>query len=171
MTKLATRRNRVNKALTGLDNYHNAIPLDKIQKILAKHGFMMLQEDNTEWAGFFCGDEGRADFNLTDTTKANYAYLRLSESGELVDATRMPDNGVTWEFTSAYWKPKPGNSPYSISQETISKEEYETFHAMDMQTMDVYDESTMRWNPITCMLCMTWYKMPSGRYEIVAYMS
>lgn len=169
MTKLATRRNRVNKALTGLDNYHNAIPLDKIQKILAKHGFMMLQEDNTEWAGFFCGDEGRADFNLTDTTKAIYVYLRIHQTGELVDATRIPDNGSAWDFTGEYWE--SGDSPYTVDQEVTSKEEYETFHAMDMQTMDVYDESVMRWNPIHSMLCMTWYKMPSGRYEIVAYMS
>lgn len=163
--KFSTRRSRVNKALCALDNYHEAIPLDAINRILEKNGFMLTQEDDTRWSGFFCGESGRAAINVADMTQVTYAYIRINKTQELVDAVMMPDNGRSCNFNR--------NFPMytMVDQQEITKEEYETFHAMDMQTMDVYDESTMRWNRTTSMLILEWYKMPSGRYEINTYMS
>ena len=160
----STRRTAANKALTDMGNYHDAIPLSLIQDILARNEFILLQEDGTEWSGLFCGEEGRADIQVCDLESgAQYYYLRRPHDGIVVDAVRMPKNG------RAFYR-MPDAPDHDVVQEDITKAEFETFHAMEAQIADIYDESTMSYD-WCCYLSLTWYKMPSGRYEIVAYVS
>lgn len=98
-------RNKVNKELAALtfNTYFPSIPLDEITKILGKYNIVMLQEDDTEWSGFLCGDHERTSFNLAD---------------------------------------------------------------MDSRTAD------KSYTPFkNACLTLSWYKMPSGRYEINTYVS
>jgi hypothetical protein len=107
MWKLHSKqRKQINKQLTRLSNYFEAIPLDTIDNILKESGLTLLQEDNTAWGGFICGREGRADFTVG------------------VVATAEKQDGLTM---------------------------YEPVE--------------------NSLLILTWYKMQSGRYEIVTYMS
>jgi hypothetical protein len=55
-----TTRKKVNKDLYKLGDYHQGIPLDKIRAIFDKHNLILLQEDNTEFSAFFCGDQASA---------------------------------------------------------------------------------------------------------------
>lgn len=102
----ASTRNKVNRELSKLPNYHEGIPLDLIENILEKYGLLILQEDNTAYEGIFTGEEGRASIGL--------GYIN----------TAHDENGLT-----AY-------TPIENS-----------------------------------MLILTWYKMGSGKMEIVSYLS
>ncbi len=167
MPKTSNRKrlDKINKRLHAMGTvYHDAIPLDRIQHILDSNGFLTIQEDGTEWSGFLLGAEGRAVFELCDLdTSAGYYYLR--HDGEAVDAVRIPTNGSSWDVN--------GDVPLDANyvQEPISRAEYDTFHAMGCQTVDVYDETSMRYSSCSRTLCLSWYKMGSGRYEITAYVS
>lgn len=44
--------------------YFSQIPLEDISQALKECGLVLLQEDNTEWAGWLCGEEGRATFSI-----------------------------------------------------------------------------------------------------------
>jgi len=44
--------------------YFRAIPLKQIQQVLGLHGLKALQEDQTEFSGFFCGATGDAFLDL-----------------------------------------------------------------------------------------------------------
>ena len=46
------------------ETYFDSIPLDEINKALQKNGMIMLQEDNTEWAGLLVGYEGECWIEL-----------------------------------------------------------------------------------------------------------
>lgn len=59
-------RNKINKELQALGDYHKGIPLGTIFGILKKYGIMVIQEDGTEWSGFLTGREGRAEFDVAD---------------------------------------------------------------------------------------------------------
>ncbi len=85
--------------------YFDGIPLDKIEEGLHEHGLILLQEDQTEWSGFFTGREGQAHIALG--------------------------------FINTRYK---GNND-----------------------IDTYEEI------VNAALTITWYKMGSGKYEIVAY--
>lgn len=98
-------KNRINKKLTSLANYHQNIPIDMIAKILKAEGVVLLQEDYTEWSGIFAGREGHAIIELA------------------LESSRK-DNGY----------------------------------------FDIFTPSK------TCFM-ITWYKMTSGNYEIVSYIS
>jgi hypothetical protein len=105
MTRVAKwNKNAVNHKLTAFttNRYFGSIPLSGIFDILHSEGLVLLQEDNTEWAGFLCGDSSMDTFGLgfSDT--------------------------------------KNGEGMYA---------------------------------PAYNRLAMSWYKMVSGRYEIVAYIS
>lgn len=102
----ALTRKKINRELSGLQNYHVGIPLDIIENILEKYGLLILQEDNTAYEGIFTGEEGRAQIAL--------GYID----------TAHDENGI-----KAY-------TPIDNS-----------------------------------MLILTWYKMGSGKYEIVSYLS
>ena len=43
---------------------HEEIPLTKIFQTLEDWGLVVLQEDNTKWGGFLCGDEGQCTFEI-----------------------------------------------------------------------------------------------------------
>ena len=52
----------VNEAVPG--SYFKEIPIDEIDESLRKRGFLLLQEDNTPWAGMLLGAEGSTTFTI-----------------------------------------------------------------------------------------------------------
>lgn len=44
--------------------YFAHVPLGKIAEIFEGQGFVLLQEDNTEWSGFLSGEDGRANISF-----------------------------------------------------------------------------------------------------------
>ena len=64
MTTRTTTRNRINKSLSNLGTYHPAIPLDDIFKSVSNNGGMVVQEDDTPWDGFLCGETGQASMKI-----------------------------------------------------------------------------------------------------------
>lgn len=48
----------IGKDLHALGDYHDGIPLDDLRAVLKKHGLVLLQEDQTLFCGFFCGQKG-----------------------------------------------------------------------------------------------------------------
>jgi len=67
-----------NKIVTFISNlgkeYHKTIPLDKIEKKFNEHGYVLLQEDNTEYEGILTGAKGRASIGIAhkDTKKGEF---------------------------------------------------------------------------------------------------
>ena len=171
MSKIGTRLRRINQKLNDLGNYHVGIPLDRIDSILQQHGFMLIQEDGTPWSGLLCGEEGQVIFDLADIGSgefAGYYYLRDPETDEVIDAAIIPKNGRNFHCNKGMpMKWQLGK----MKQEEISFDEYQTFHAMEMQVMPIYDRTTMSFFICKHALSLSWYKMPSGKYEIVSYIS
>lgn len=65
MTLTARDRKEINKGLrVTSSSKHSAIPMYEITNVLEAHGCVILQEDNTKWSGFFCGEEAQVYFNL-----------------------------------------------------------------------------------------------------------
>ena len=44
--------------------YFNGIPMNRIVVALRKINIVLVQEDNTEWSGFFTGSEGRTTIRI-----------------------------------------------------------------------------------------------------------
>ena len=75
-------RKPANKDLNNFPTYHDCIPFQDIQNILEKHGMIALQEDYTEFAGFFCGDNdgctlplGSIDFSINRDSETVYNLI------------------------------------------------------------------------------------------------
>lgn len=68
-------KRKVNDDLDRLtkNTYFNSIPVEEIEEVLDKHNIVMLQEDYTEFDGFFTGDDGRENIDL--------AYKDSEENG------------------------------------------------------------------------------------------
>ena len=64
MITRTTTRNRINKSLSILGTYHSSIPMDKIMSCVKNEGGMVVQEDDTEWNGIFCGEQGNANMRI-----------------------------------------------------------------------------------------------------------
>lgn len=97
-----TIRKRINAGLYEVcKNYQPHIPLDNIRKVLEREDLLLLQEDNTSWAGLLCGADAHANFDL--------GFIGSQD--------------------------KDGR--YTVVK--------------------------------NCSLHLSWYKMPSGRYELTAY--
>jgi hypothetical protein len=62
----AATRKKVSNEIASLSSgkYYDEIPLGDVSDILAKYGIVMLQEDNTRWAGWLIGREGQATMTL-----------------------------------------------------------------------------------------------------------
>ena len=101
-------RKKISEDLFKLTNnvYHVGFPIKDINSIFLRRGYVLLQEDWTEFSGFFTGSRGRATIEFGS-----------AESGR-------EENGVT------FYTPVENSA-----------------------------------------LILTWYKIESGRYEIVAYLS
>lgn len=73
--------------------YHDKIPLADIEKILAKYGIIMLQEDGTKWEGMFLGREGRDKFDIGyEASKDGEIYIPI-ENSVLVMSWYKMDSG------------------------------------------------------------------------------
>lgn len=55
---------KVNKELCKFPTYWNYIPFKEICEILKKYDLIPIQEDNSEWSGFLCGDSQQELFTL-----------------------------------------------------------------------------------------------------------
>ena len=74
-------RNRINKAIHALGNYHTEIPLQEIFDILKQESVVVLQEDGRKWSGLLVGgaecgskeaEDQRANFILAVKTEKGY---------------------------------------------------------------------------------------------------
>ena len=77
MTTRTTTRSRMNRQLSALGNYHPSIPLDDIFSCVSSNGGMVVQEDDTPWSGFLCGEKGNANMRILfpDNSKPMYLYI------------------------------------------------------------------------------------------------
>jgi hypothetical protein len=67
MTKLGQiTRKKLNKSiyLLTISKYFDGVPISEIGEILGKESYALIQEDDTLWEGFFCGEIGSAHINL-----------------------------------------------------------------------------------------------------------
>lgn len=66
MKMKAAQRKQISKAVYELLKpcYFDEIPLGKLQERLKEFGVVILQEDNTEWSGFLCGNNNNCVFTL-----------------------------------------------------------------------------------------------------------
>lgn len=99
------KRTKANRAFEALvrNTYFPSIPWDKIEAILKANGIVALQEDGTEWAGFFAGRDGNARIELapadsarsenrTDTFYTPYENALLILSWHKMDSGRYEVN-------------------------------------------------------------------------------
>jgi hypothetical protein len=66
--------------------YYERIPVGLLFGVCKAHGVRPVQEDETEFSGFFCGADGRADIDLrdedgSDAGSALLIYWHKMESG------------------------------------------------------------------------------------------
>jgi len=64
-----------NVFLGKFNNYLKEIPLTDIFKTLQDVNLIILQEDQTKWTGFLCGEKGRAVFDI-----GNIFYKKRKQS-------------------------------------------------------------------------------------------
>ena len=65
-------RSIVNRKLVDLlSGYFPNIPLGQIMELFSKYGLVMLQEDNTQWSGFFTGADGHATIDVASSGSAH----------------------------------------------------------------------------------------------------
>jgi len=79
--------------------FDGGVPIDKIVDVLKSHRIVLLQEDNTEWSGFFCGAEGRAFIRLAPVgTKWNPDNREFYHSHGVEFYTPFENTGLvlTW---------------------------------------------------------------------------
>lgn len=161
-----TRLNRIAKFLNqvGREKW-SSIPLDSMFDKLETNGFIALQEDGTRWQGIFCGAEGRANISLCEfnPTTAHYFYLRKISTDEVVDAVMLPKTPIPFEGIQVA-------DGYELT--AIGRSEYETFKVMHEDAeIPSGQYHTVTMESAKHMLCLSWYKMSSGRYEVIAYVS
>lgn len=75
----------VNKILES--TYFDTIPLNEIMEGLKKVGIVVLQEDNTEWAGMLLGSNAHTTFTLgplSSARKENYGIVYDSFSNSML---------------------------------------------------------------------------------------
>ena len=118
-------RSKMNRELTKVlkQTYFEAIPLDKMFKVLDKYGLVPLQEDNTKWSGILTGG----------TKKTEEVNFPLG------------------------WKKMP--------EKDIKKRGYEG-------SKITYPNSNGQYFAVpNALLRMTYYKMQSGKYEVIGYIT
>lgn len=61
----ASHRRRINDEVSDIaTNARRDIPLDRIDNVLRKYGYLLVQEDGTPWSGFLTGREGRTNIEI-----------------------------------------------------------------------------------------------------------
>lgn len=82
----------IGKDLHALGDYHDGIPLYDLRAVLKKHGLVLLQEDQTEFCGLFCGREGKA------LIEVGFEYTKYKGYGD-IDTFKPVKNSalaITW---------------------------------------------------------------------------
>lgn len=81
-------RKKLNKVVAAAlpGNYYEHIPLEQIDNVLRKEGYLLIQEDNTEWSGMLLGADAEAFFGIgklsTERTVNGLSmYSPVSNSG------------------------------------------------------------------------------------------
>ncbi len=166
---MATKRTRLNRIAKFLNHVGrekwSSIPLDSIFDKLEDNGFIPIQEDGTRWQGIFCGAEGRASIDLCEFNPdtAHYFYLRKLSSDEVIDAVMLPNTPIPFESIQV-------TVGYELT--SIGRSEYETFKVLHEDVVIPSGQyHTVTMEPGKHMLCLSWYKVYSGRYEVTAYVS
>ncbi len=166
---MATKRTRLNRIAKYLNQVGreswSGIPLDAIFSKLEANGFVVLQEDGTRWQGLLCGTEGRATIDLLEFDPAECEYFAVVEdkTGDVIDIFHLPVD----QEPDCHLKVYPG---YTISSRTRS--DYETFQAFHEDApINSSHAYCICYKPCKHMLCLSWYRRESGRYEVTAYVS
>ena len=99
----AGERNKVNKDIQKLlkPTYFKQIPLDKLFKIIEKHGMIVLQEDMTEWSGLLIGGVKQTEMvNFTlgwkheeSGLKSFKTYMAVPNATLVLTFYKMPHSG------------------------------------------------------------------------------
>lgn len=96
--KPSTRR-VLNKCLASILEpvYFKQIPMREIIGMLDENGYVLVQEDNTPWAGILIGCEGRARFNIV----IKDGMVPIGNTTLLIHWYKMPSKNteVTGYFT------------------------------------------------------------------------
>lgn len=71
---------KVNKELYKFPTYWNYIPFKEICEILKKYKLIPIQEDNTEWSGFLCGDSQQELFTLGNFLEDADFYVPIEKT-------------------------------------------------------------------------------------------
>ncbi len=163
----AKRIRLLNSVLQQVNNQvWDTIPLDLIFEKLQDKGFLPIDLDGREWCGMICEPDGQTYMDLCDLeTGAGYSYIRYE--GETIDAVRMPMNLRPFSHT----KEAQEKQIWNVEQVECTKAEFETFHAMGCQLIDIYDESTMHFDHCHRCLSLSWHKREAGGYEILAFVA
>lgn len=76
--------------------YFTQIPLDEMADVLKELYIVMVQEDNTEWSGLLCGDEGECFIRLAPEYTAKLELIDNTE--EVLFYTPYENTGlrITW---------------------------------------------------------------------------
>jgi len=74
------------------NTYFDSIPLTEIKNILKKYHVILLQEDNTEWSGFFTGYDGKANIDIgnSESTMGGKFYVPYNNVNLVLTWHKMP---------------------------------------------------------------------------------
>ena len=83
-----------NTFLGKFNNYFKEIPLNDIFKTLQDINLVILQEDQTKWEGFLCGEQGRAVFDIGNifTKNENNQYEKYDNVQLILTWYKMQSN-------------------------------------------------------------------------------
>jgi hypothetical protein len=85
-------RVKVQKFLSDLSKvYHDEIPLKEISECIKENGGLMVQEDESEWAGFLCGtnDSTTIKVNGIKTTGLRLSWYKMQSGRYEITAYLM----------------------------------------------------------------------------------
>jgi hypothetical protein len=88
MKMLSNIKTKLNKELALFNNYFPSIPLDEVNDVLKRYGYLIIQEDGTPFSGFLCGENSRASFEIGSLMeKSNDGVGGLASYGKIDNTT------------------------------------------------------------------------------------
>jgi len=80
LTISAKVKKQMNRDLDPYNAYLEDIPIDEIMNTIRRYGYVVLQEDNTEWAGMLLGAEGNIYLHLGTNRKEDGSFEQVKNS-------------------------------------------------------------------------------------------